>query len=488
MGITNVPNSNGLVTTALRRTQRQTPTIVRNSWPIQRIRLFYILKIKYFQNFCHEKITQIIIQFPKIEDIHPFYADILNVLYDRDHYKLALGKLNNSRKLITKISQDYVNLLKYSDTLYRCKQLKKAAFGRICTIGKKIMSALIFLEQVRKHMLRISNIDPNTKTILICGYPNVGKSSFMNKLTIANVEVQPYSFTTKSLFIGHMDYKHYRWQVIDMPGILDRSLEERNIIEMQSITSLAHLKASVLYIFDISERCGYSLQQQANLYHSIKPLFNKKPIIIVCNKIDLMAYDSLLTKDKDLIRAICLENKNRIPTSTHNSPNNFICVSTLTEEGLVEAKQLACDSLLDPLVDLTSKDHKMTTIRVQTKKESEHHIKIPENSATTNEKKILFIKLSEVSKTNQKKKTNLFRHNLIPEIWNGHNIADFNNKKIDIKTSMLEADEKKISNEWQFYLEEHRSTITTRLKKRSRRTCAKIKAYNTNIATENENY
>merc|ERR1712050_639722 len=99
--------------------------------------------------------------------------------------------------------------------------------------------------------------------------------------------------------------------------------------------------------------------------------------------------------------AICLENKNttknKIPTSTHNSPNNFICVSTLTEEGLVEAKQLACDSLLDPLVDLTSKDHKMTTIRVQTKKE------------------IVFTKLAEVSKTNQKKKTNLFRHNLIPE-------------------------------------------------------------------------
>merc|ERR1712113_858214 len=91
--------------------------------------------------------------------------------------------------------------------------------------------------------------------------------------------------------------------------------------------------------------------------------------------------------DKDLIRAICLENKNKIPTSTHNSPNNFVCVSTLTEEGLVEAKQLACDSL----ADLTSKDHKMTTIRVQTKKESEHHIKIPENSATTNEKKKYYL-------------------------------------------------------------------------------------------------
>merc|ERR1712039_725557 len=129
-----------------------------------------------------------------------------------------------------------------------------------------------------------------------------------------------------------------------------------------------------------------------------------------------------------------------------------------------------------------------TTIRAQTKKESEDHIKIPENSVTTNKKKIVFKKLSEVSKTNQKKKTNLFRHNLIPEIWNGHNIADFNNKKIDLKTSMLEADEKKISNEWQSYLEEHRSTITPRLKKRFRRTCGKINVYNTKIVTKNKNH
>ena len=35
----------------------------------------------------------------------------------------------------------------------------------------------------------------------------------MNKVTRANVDVQPYAFTTKSLFVGHMDYKYLRWQV-----------------------------------------------------------------------------------------------------------------------------------------------------------------------------------------------------------------------------------------------------------------------------------
>lgn len=56
-------------------------------------------------------------------------------------------------------------------------------------------------------------------------------------------------------------------QVLDTPGILDRPLEERNTIEMQSITALAHLRAAVLYLVDLSEQCGYSLAQQAALFH-----------------------------------------------------------------------------------------------------------------------------------------------------------------------------------------------------------------------------
>jgi len=41
------------------------------------------------------------------------------------------------------------------------------------------------------HMMRLPSIDPTTRTIIVAGYPNVGKSSFVNKVTRANVEVQP---------------------------------------------------------------------------------------------------------------------------------------------------------------------------------------------------------------------------------------------------------------------------------------------------------
>jgi len=118
--------------------------------------------------------------FPKIDEIHPFYSDLLNILYDKDHYKLALGHIKSVQNYINNIAKDYLKLLKYGDSLYRCKMLKRAALGRMCGIVKKLKPNLIYLEEVRKHLARLPSINPYERTILITGYPNVGKSSFIN--------------------------------------------------------------------------------------------------------------------------------------------------------------------------------------------------------------------------------------------------------------------------------------------------------------------
>merc|ERR1719431_2527186 len=307
-------------------------------------------KVKFTQSNFSEKLAQIIADFPRMEDIHPFYADLMNVLYDKDHYKLALGQINTAKHLIDNVSKDYARLMKYGDSMYRCKRLKKAALGRMCTIMKRQNQSLQYLEQVRQHLSGLPSIDPNTRTLLLTGFPNVGKSSFMNKVTRADVEVQPYAFTTKSLYVGHMDYQYLRWQVVDTPGILDHPLEERNTIEMQAITALAHLRAVVLYIMDVSEQCGNTVEAQFALFNNIRPLFANKPLIVVVNKIDVQKIEDLSEERKGFFEDL---KKDGIPVME---------MSAMNESGVAEVKIEACDRLLAHRIENKIKNKKVTEV------------------------------------------------------------------------------------------------------------------------------
>lgn len=445
-----VPTSKDFIDIILSKTQRKTPTVIHKHYKITRIRQFYLRKVKYTQQNYHDKLSQIITDFPQIEDVHPFYADLMNVLYDKDHYKLALGQINTARNLIDNVSKDYARLMKYGDSMYRCKQLKKAALGRMCTIMKRQNQSLQYLEQVRQHLSRLPSIDPNTRTLLLTGFPNVGKSSFMNKVTRADVEVQPYAFTTKSLFVGHMDYKYLRWQVVDTPGILDHSLEERNTIEMQAITALAHLRAAVLYVMDISEQCNKSLEEQIELFNNIKPLFANKPILVCLNKVDVLTLDDLPDEKKALLKEVEAEGIPIIP------------MSTVSEEGVMNVKTEACERLLAMRVEMKLKSKKVNEVV------NRLHVAVP--VPRDNKERPAFIpeaakakkKAMEVDRESKKLQIQLEqefgedykfddkalyfvkdneKYDIIPEIIDGKNIADYIDPDIFEKLEQLEQEE-----------------------------------------------
>ncbi|KAH8401296.1 hypothetical protein KR009_004432 [Drosophila setifemur] len=448
-----VPPAKDFIDIMLSKTQRKTPTVVHKGYKISRIRAFYTRKVKYTQQNFHDRLSQIIQDFPKLDDVHPFYADLMNVLYDKDHYKLALGQLNTARHLVDNVAKDYVRLLKYGDSLYRCKQLKKAALGRMATIMKRQASNLTYLEQVRQHLSRLPTIDPYSRTIIICGFPNVGKSSFINKITRADVEVQPYAFTTKSLYVGHTDYKYLRWQVIDTPGILDHPLEERNVIEMQAITALAHLRACVLYFMDISEQCGHSLEDQVKLFESIKPLFTNKPLILAINKVDILTPDELPEERRAIITKL-QEDKN-IPV---------MLMSTVQETGVMEVKTEACERLLSYRVDQKMRTKKVDNIlnRLHVampapRDEKQREPCIPEQAlnrlqqnADKAERKRKLEKEIELEmgddytldlKKNYSEIPEEERYDVIPEFWEGRNIADYIDPDIFEKLEELEREE-----------------------------------------------
>lgn len=327
--------------------------------------------------------------------------------------------------------------------------------GRMATIMKRQASNLTYLEQVRQHLSRLPTIDPYSRTIIICGFPNVGKSSFINKITRADVEVQPYAFTTKSLYIGHTDYKYLRWQVIDTPGILDHPLEERNVIEMQAITALAHLRSCVLYFMDISEQCGHSLQDQVKLFDSIKPLFANKPLMIVVNKIDIISLDELNPERRAIIDALIKDEK--------NIPVKFM--STVDETGVMDVKSDACEKLLSFRVDQKMRTKKVDNIL------NRLHVATPQATDGVERppcipESILAKQLENADRIERRQrrlerdieeemgddyildlKKNYSeiaeeeRYDAIPEFWDGHNIADYIEADLFEKLEELEREE-----------------------------------------------
>jgi len=459
-----VPTAKDFTDIVLSKTQRKTPTVIHRHYKISRIRSFYMRKVKFTQSNFSEKLALILAEFPKLDDLHPFYADLINVLYDKDHYKLALGQINTARHLIDSVSKDYVRLLKFGDSLYRCKQLKRAALGRMATIMRRQNQSLAYLEQVRQHLSRLPTIDPNTRTLLITGFPNVGKSSFINKITRADVEVQPYAFTTKSLYVGHTDFKYLRWQVVDTPGILDHPLEDRNTIEMQAITALAHLRAAVLYFLDPSEQCGHSLEQQKHLFDSIRPLFNNKPLVVISNKMDVIKRSEFTEHQEGIFKEIEKE-----------IGRDILEMSTVTEEGVMDVKTRACDLLLQHRVELKYKSKKVETIL--------NRLHVAEPVARDTKERPAFVPAAALKKQQQKAEQKLdgddddmdtavpkrktereieleegddyivdlkknydlanpdHKYDVVPETWQGHNVADFIDPDIMEKLEKLEADE-----------------------------------------------
>lgn len=357
----------------------------------------------------------------------------------------------------------------------------------MCTLLKKQGPSLAYLEEVRKHLSRLPSIDPTTRTLLICGFPNVGKSSFMNKVTRANVDVQPYAFTTKSLFVGHLDYQYLRWQVIDTPGILDHELEERNTIEMQSITALAHLQCAVLYFIDISCECGYTIEQQLSLFNNIKPLFIGKPLFLICNKIDVMKWEDL----KD-------EYKQQIEEATKETRAHLMKMSGLEEIGVMEVKNAACEELLKQRVEKKLGSDKASSIlnklHVAFPKPRDNKIRsvcIPESVLELQEKGALTKTVYSTGRTGREEReqmeeeraksgierrksqkeiqwehggpgiysmddsehykgmleTDEWIHDIIPQIMDGKNIVDFYDPEIEKKLAALEEEEEKLQNQ-----------------------------------------
>ncbi len=252
----------------------------------RRARAYEINKLNTVYNIVSNELKKIVYSLPFIDRIHPFYRDLLDVLVGYKDYKDAVTRLARALKLVDKIYRSYLELVKTAPTLREAKRYRREGIGRIMSVLKRNRKYIDFLADNIPRLRKIPSIDPEKPTIIVAGMPQVGKSTLVKKISTASPEIAPYPFTTKSLVLGHIRINDYLVvQAIDTPGLLDRPLEDRNPIELQAIMALKHLKGVIVYLFDVSRNCYYSIEEQARVFEDIVKRFDK-PIVVALNKID----------------------------------------------------------------------------------------------------------------------------------------------------------------------------------------------------------
>ncbi len=229
-------------------------------------------------------------KFPSIDNLHLFYQEIIDIKIDVNKLKKSLGAVDWARKTCQMIYSKQGKSLKKSSNLDFLKQKQKEIYGRISSVVKQVKKDLDMLAFAQNSMRDFPEIR-DIPTVVIAGYPNVGKSSILRHLSSAKPKIAQYPFTTKEIHVGHIEIKEKhvskQYQIIDTPGLFDRPLSKRNDIEKQAVAALTHLADLIVFILDASETCGYSLKDQIHLLSVIKKLFKDNLFIIVENKVDI---------------------------------------------------------------------------------------------------------------------------------------------------------------------------------------------------------
>jgi len=237
----------------------------------------------------HDRLVAIIQKFPQFDELPPFYRDMVEILVGTERMKKALGAVGWAAWNTHLVGSGEARRVRSAeDTM----MVRKRAVARIASIVHQIEKDLEFLNEARNILRKLPAIEDEF-TIVVAGYPNVGKSSFIRIVSSASPEVATYPFTTKGVIVGHRQNGRERIQFVDTPGILDRPPEERNPIERQALSALMNAADIILFMLDASETCGYTLESQERLLAEVRGMV-EVPIVVVVNKADLTPHQGYL--------------------------------------------------------------------------------------------------------------------------------------------------------------------------------------------------
>ena len=157
----------------------------------------------------------------------------------------------------------------------------------------------------------------------LVGFPNVGKSTLISKISAARPVIADYPFTTLIPHLGVVDVgREKTFIVADIPGLIAGAHEGLGL----GIRFLKHIERTkiLVHIIDVSPYSGRDPVDDYGIVmaelEAYSPELAKRPQIVVANKIDLLGESS-----KRLGAVKKLASRKRLP---------FFAISAMKREGL----------------------------------------------------------------------------------------------------------------------------------------------------------
>ncbi len=144
-------------------------------------------------------------------------------------------------------------------------------------------------------------------TVAMVGFPSVGKSTLLNRLTNANAEVASYDFTTLRVIPGTLHYKGTRIQILDVPGLIQGASYGRG--RGKEVISALRNADLILFILDITNNAVKQHEILARELYNSGIRINSRPPNVSINKLSRggIRIESTVEVDEDFIRAVLAE-------------------------------------------------------------------------------------------------------------------------------------------------------------------------------------